>query len=191
MPAFSTGRPDVHERGGDVVEGFPECGERDVRRAVVRDVPHPGGEAVRQATMVGYCCARATLPDTVIAQLTSEAYVPVISGCVSSVGGKNITVAVTLNGQVAELGVSVADMLEPFTVPINVPPVLPLAFEKVNAQVPVSDEPDWTIVIWPLPVPMAVSMIGPAHVPASDVEGEDGLPQPARKVTRAQGRHSD
>jgi len=59
---------------------------------------------------------------------------------------------VTLSGHTA-FDLSVPAILEPFTVPSTVPPLLLLGFGNVIAQVPENADPNWAIVARRFPFP--------------------------------------
>ena len=84
------------------------------------------------------------------------------------------------------LGVSVTDTLEPFTLPLSIPPLVLL--ELVEAHVPESEAPDCEIVARMFPAATRLSLVVPTHVPSTlpdvaDVElGPDGRPHAAAEI---------
>jgi hypothetical protein len=72
------------------------------------------------------------------------------------------------------LGVSVTDTLEPFTLPLSIPPLVLL--ELVDAHVPESDAPDCEIVARMFPAASRLSLVVPTHVPSTlaDAVSEPG-----------------
>jgi hypothetical protein len=82
--------------------------------------------------------------------------------------------------------VSVTDTLEPFTLPLSIPPLVLL--ELVEAHVPESDAADCEIVARMFPAATRLSLVVPTHVPSTlaDVElglGPDGRPHADAPIT--------
>jgi hypothetical protein len=79
--------------------------------------------------------------------------------------------------------VSVTDTLEPFTLPLSIPPLVLL--ELVEAHVPESEAADCEIVARMFPAATTLSLVVPTHVPSTlaDVElGPDGRPHADAKI---------